>query len=321
MNDKKVTELLHNDSFVCWLFDAESSNEWENWKNQSEENKILADSLRDQLKQVCFEQPTYSSADKDRLKNRIHTSIHPKEQHKPHKLLTYIKWSAAAFLAGAVAFSAYIYSGKEVIIAANGSQVHAVLPDGSEVRLNSGSTIEYNSHTWRLSPSVKLDGEGYFYGSHATNFRVKTAAGIVTVLGTKFNVYNRSSCYKVECYQGKVAVDVGFSEGEKLLNPGQKILANASKKKLRLTSFDLKSQDPNWNRGEFTYENTPFSEVLSELERQFNINIPNKDRYKNLSYTGFFSNKDINIALKTTLAPMGFSYKVSNREIAITPIE
>jgi ferric-dicitrate binding protein FerR (iron transport regulator) len=89
-------------------------------------------------------------------------------------------------------------NGKKTVTVGTGQQLSVVLPDGSQAKLNSGTTISYNTFLWKLSPKVKLEGEGYFYGKHTKGFDVATKAGEVTVLGTRFNVYSRNdSAYTV----------------------------------------------------------------------------------------------------------------------------
>src|SRR5690606_17179371 len=73
----------------------------------------------------------------------------------------------------------------------NGESFQLKLPDGSEVWLNSGTTITYPTNfDKRYSRVVKLHGEAYFDVAHnqAKPFQVNTVGQIVEVLGTEFNV-------------------------------------------------------------------------------------------------------------------------------------
>lgn len=62
------------------------------------------------------------------------------------------------------------------------------LLDGTQVVLNSKSTISYNQTDWKNNRQLTLDGEAYFKVEKGSTFTVNTSNGSVTVLGTQFNV-------------------------------------------------------------------------------------------------------------------------------------
>jgi len=228
------------------------------------------------------------------------------------------KWSAAAVLVLGASLTALYSTSKKVIVASDGVQQAIVLPDGSNVRLNSGSSLSYHTFLWRMVPSVTLNGEAFFYGNHKKGFEVESEVGSVTVLGTQFNVYSRNQQYRVDCYQGKVQVEVSHSKTTQILGSGDylsvdKLKNSSSKGHLRGSKLV-----PSWTLGEFYYENSSFGEVLNELERQFNISIEGKARFDSLKYTGYFNSKDMNMALEMTLAPMGISFSTDNGKVILS---
>jgi ferric-dicitrate binding protein FerR (iron transport regulator) len=85
--------------------------------------------------------------------------------------------------------------------ASNGTTAQFLLPDDSEVVLNSGSEIEYNKWNWNNNRKLSLDGEAYFKVAKGKTFEVETTLVKVTVLGTQFNVKNIKNIMDVTCFE------------------------------------------------------------------------------------------------------------------------
>ena len=100
------------------------------------------------------------------------------------------KWlNIAASVALVAGFGAALWLRPIVETAPAGTMASVVLPDGSTIRLNSGSTIEYRRTFGWMKRAVTLDGEAFFDVSKSqTEFDVSTFNGNVTVLGTRFNI-------------------------------------------------------------------------------------------------------------------------------------
>jgi len=69
------------------------------------------------------------------------------------------------------------------------------LPDGTEVTLNSKTTLKHKRFFWKANRQVNLTGEAYFSVIKGDDFKVKTHSGTVSVLGTQFNVKARESSF------------------------------------------------------------------------------------------------------------------------------
>lgn len=74
--------------------------------------------------------------------------------------------------------------------APQGTNSRISLPDGSQVWLNAGSTLNYRSDFNRSSRDIGLSGEAYFEVARNTDlpFRVQARGCTFTVLGTRFNI-------------------------------------------------------------------------------------------------------------------------------------
>ncbi|MEM8897914.1 MAG: FecR domain-containing protein [Bacteroidota bacterium] len=189
------------------------------------------------------------------------------------------------------------------------------LPDNSLVKLNASSSISYARWGWEENRSMKLSGEAYFEVEKGSSFVVNTSKGQVTVLGTSFNVKDRNNRLEVFCYTGKVGVAGGGHE--EILTPGEGVVLES--RIMRKETDTLTS--PNWTRGKTLFKNKPLSEVLEELEIQFNVTIIHNN--PTMLYTGGFSHSsDIESALKIVVGSINTlrhtkidsrTYKVENR--------
>lgn len=187
------------------------------------------------------------------------------------------------------------------------------LPDNSSVELNASSTIEFVEE-WSDEREVKLSGQAFFEVIKGGKFEVATAQGVVEVLGTSFDVFDREHIFEVSCRTGKVRVAANGSEVE--IVPG--LRATLVNGKLVVSEFDLALAD--WRSGEFHYKEAPLTQVFDEIERQFNVNVQLPDlgdRY----YTGRFNSKDLNEALQLICLPMGLQFEVNNATVTISEKE
>ena len=79
-------------------------------------------------------------------------------------------------------------------------------------------------------------------------------------------------------------------------------------------AFDDGSEEkPNpvtWLDGVYTFDSQPLSEVVSELQRQFNIKISMNNDLSALMYTGFFRKNKLEEALYSVTWPLGLKYSV-----------
>jgi len=82
------------------------------------------------------------------------------------------------------------------------------LPDESKIKLNAVSSLVYDDQNWNNERKVTLQGEAYFKVAKGKKFDVHTSAGIVSVIGTRFNIKQRDDFFKVICYEGVVSVTV-----------------------------------------------------------------------------------------------------------------
>ncbi|MHC1703729.1 MAG: FecR family protein [Tenuifilaceae bacterium] len=230
-----------------------------------------------------------------------------------------LRIAASLLLLGSIGGSIWIWGfGKVAVYAPKGQHISHILPDSSQIQLNADTRISYNKVLWNLSRKVKLNGEALFKVKKGEQFDVVTELTTTSVLGTTFDVYARNGKVKVSCIEGKVQVKTHKTESKVILTAG--LFTQIHEQKLSIPVEKTIKEEVAWSDGEFFFINTPFNDVLKEIERQFNVEVEyigEKGRF----YSGYFNNKDLNDALRLVCIPMEMSYSVNGKTIEIKQIE
>lgn len=187
-----------------------------------------------------------------------------------------------------------------------------ILPDNSNVSLNSLSSLTYNEKEWDTQREVQLQGEAFFKVEKGSTFNVKTTTGLVTVVGTQFTVKDRNELFEVVCYEGIVRVDhLGESF---LLKKGERYI-----KMEGITTSKTKTArlNPSWITNTSSFKSIPYTAVLAEFERQYDIEIKVSNIDSKQLFTGSFIHNDIDIALKSITLPLNLKYTRTNRMITL----
>ncbi len=280
----------------------------ENWKEQkTQKNSIQPDA---------------------QLLDQIHHKIALSESRSEKTIRLYKVFSgvAAILIIGLVfgiIFS--IKQGANNIITQNistpyGGKTHFSLSDGTEVWLNSGSTISYPS---RFSDTryVILTGEAYFKVAHDSHpFIVSGNFGEVEVLGTEFDV----KAYEGEAFSTtlvKGSVLFRSNQNKKvILKPGSQVIFESNKITTKQVETEVYTS---WKDGKLIFKEEPLRNIVSRLERWYNIHIDLEgEEIKNLKYTGtieFESFSEILELIKVT-TPIEYSFNRDTRVLSITAV-
>lgn len=163
------------------------------------------------------------------------------------------------------------------LLASAGIAVEVVeLSDGSLVTLRPNSSIyevsiSDNRHLYRL------DGEALFSVSSISSreFTVQAGRGEVTVLGTRFNLYEREDRTRVDLLEGSVRFKNIESDEDVLLEPGQ--AAEITEIRSMIGPYTTDEDDvTGWTQNRLTFRNRALSDIIRELEFHYDIrlNVP-----------------------------------------------
>jgi ferric-dicitrate binding protein FerR (iron transport regulator) len=185
------------------------------------------------------------------------------------------------------------------------------LPDGSTAYLNSNSNIKYLEIFDDKVRRIYLQGEAYFSViKDKRPFIISTDNAMITVIGTKFNVYSRDEKTRIIVKEGRVSVAPSKTNTNGIvLSDGQQSIIN---KDLNPTS--PQKVDPEfllgWMEGNLVFNQTPLYEIAAELKRQYNIDVRIKeDNLKQYTLTGSFNKIGIDSVLNMICLSLDVEYE------------
>ncbi|HEU0137596.1 MAG TPA: FecR domain-containing protein [Flavobacterium sp.] len=245
-------------------------------------------------------------ADMDMNYAKIRQQIDAKKGGKKSKVIQLFQYVAVA-AALLMFFGLYqLFAYANTSTAAVGTISSIKLDDGSSVNLNTKSAISY-PNLFTYNRTIKLNGEAFFNVTKGSSFCVKTHAGMVEVLGTKFNVIARQNFFEVICYEGKVKVS--SNNQDFILQKGDGIRFHDDEVE---TMIESQHSQPTWLSGESTFRNVPFQFVVEQLENQYGYDVQFPAHLNNKKFSGTFPNHDVEMALQSVCLPLGLKNSIAS---------
>lgn len=234
------------------------------------------------------------------------------QETKVVQLNPFMKFMKVAAVAAFLVMGAYFYLNTldERVSTQYAENKEVMLPDNSEVILNADSELSFSEKNWNEQRKVKLNGEAFFKVAKGKRFTVATEVGTVAVLGTQFNVEQREGFFEVSCFEGLVSVT--FQGKETQLPAGSSFMVIDGQV---VASKTADRNEPSWMNDESTFESIPLKYVLQEFERQHNLQVETDQIDVNQLYTGSFSNRDKNLALKSISMPSQIKFKLEGDKV------
>jgi ferric-dicitrate binding protein FerR (iron transport regulator) len=234
------------------------------------------------------------------------------------------------------------------IVTRYGNKSKVNLPDGSQVWLNAGSSLDYVSTDFNSTMrEVNLSGEAYFdivpnvsrpFIVHSGNMQIK-------VLGTTFNVkaYPEEDNMETSLIKGSVEITIknrpddiyilrpneklvvsnegmlkkteGISYKPGLINNGGNIVAL---KKVDYTAAEKLVYETAWVQNKLVFKSENFARLAIKMERWYGIRIRFRDeRKEDLMFTGIFTTETIQQALNAMQVVHAFNYTTEDDTIYI----
>lgn len=246
-------------------------------------------------------EPVLAREDSERILKSIHQRIAPKRVAVVRKLWWQVAAAAMVVLAAGIGYYRYAHPDvKELIVQSGQQRKELVLPDGSKVFLEPGSTLKYKGDFGRAEREVALSGEALFDVQHDNAHPFIVASPLINtrVLGTSFNIEARdTSEAKVVVLTGMVqvqAIDGNKRDGhEVILTANKRAIYNKATDQLQMSDasddarFYLQKQ-----QGRFEYDGTELMKVVNDLQRFYNINVTVEKRLQHCAFYGDFNTID-----------------------------
>jgi transmembrane sensor len=266
---------------------------------------------------------------------------------RPYRIWT----TAAAILIACLTF-VHFYAAERAIkeadtVAMNkiyvpfGKTRRITLPDGTKVKLNSGSTITWPQSFARDVRKITLTGEAFFEVTKNKKrpFLVVTEQQTVMVLGTVFNVkaYQDDRNTETTLLRGKVQVMLkDRPEKNIILLPNEKLIVmnespmeeGSPNKKEATTEYQLKKlpnirteniKETAWLNNRLVFINENFAAVAKQIERKYNVQLVFDDQaLKNEQLSGVLEKESLENALEIIKMTTPLKFWVNGRIIHLS---
>ena len=316
-------DFAEEPSFIRWVQgrDPKAIAFWTKWIGDNPNKKEAINAAKVLVQSITIKETEPSETRIKNLWDKIDAAT-PVEKQETTVVRSigrrrWMSYAAAACVGFLVTFFAVsnFYKPITTVAIGNGEQLVYTLPDNSTVNLNAASSINFKAGDFDGDRIVHLEGEAFFEVEKGQSFKVITPNGTIEVLGTSFNVNARNGGLEVVCRTGKVKVTAKGSE--QILTKGLGTKLNANKAALEEKYNTNVEQEINWMKGVFS--RVRFSEIIAELERQFDIQITCDQALQNREGRFSFKNQDLKKALEEATYPLNDAeYKINGKKVSIT---
>ncbi|MEX2602179.1 MAG: FecR domain-containing protein [Balneolaceae bacterium] len=205
----------------------------------------------------------------------------------------------------------------ENLVTGKGEKASATFSDGTEVILNSASTLRFPEEFRGARREVHLEGEAYFDVAPNPDhpFIVHIRGAEIEVLGTEFNVRGWSEDLAVDVVvrEGKVSVSapgrVTGNQQEVLLGAGDFTRVPDGQGPVPVQQVEI-SDYLVWMSGGLYFKDTPFHQVLRDVERRFDVQITlHESGLSDVPFTGKFQYADLDEVLSIIAVSMEIDFR------------
>ncbi|TCC87956.1 FecR family protein [Pedobacter frigiditerrae] len=200
-----------------------------------------------------------------------------------------------------------------------GGKYKITLPDGTQVWLNSSSSLSFPTAFYGNERKVMLTGEAYFEVAKNKNmpFKVDVAGKQeVEVLGTHFNIsaFPEDSNIMTTLLEG--SVNVNTSSSKVLIKPGEMVVNNL-KNKLAVVPADIEEVMA-WKNDMFIFNNENITSIMKKISRWYDVEIDYQGNMKGINFDGNYSRvKGLKSLLKNIELTDKVNFVIAERRITV----
>lgn len=199
-----------------------------------------------------------------------------------------------------------------------GRQFRLVLPDGTQVWLNSASSIRYPVAFVGNERKVEITGEAYFEVTQQMNHPFIVRAGNraeVQVLGTDFNInaYDNEPFLNTTLFDGSVKVNGA------VLKPGQQAKVLGSKDPVQVTDQTDINKIMAWKNGRFNFNGVGIEEIMRQIERWYDVEVEYAGKKPQVDLEGEMT-RDVSLnGLIALMKKSGVDCRLEGRKLIVLP--
>ncbi|MCO6360703.1 FecR family protein [Roseivirga pacifica] len=201
-----------------------------------------------------------------------------------------------------------------------GEKLNLILADGTQIKLNSGSSIRFPKVFTADERRIELSGEAFFdvARDESKPFIIQSDQVETKVLGTSFNVqaYEDQRHISVSVLTGRV--EVASLENKVFLSPHEQGVYHRSKGNVTKGRVDIE-RILLWKDGIIHFEDATFGEVKNVLERWYGVNISFASKeLAQCHLTATYANESLETILGSIVyAKKGMQYRMDDQKTII----
>ncbi len=212
------------------------------------------------------------------------------------------------------------------ITTSSAERATVTLGDGSRVTLNAESKIIAPKHFDRNERVVEVEGQAYFEikSDRSRPFYVRTEHTIVEVVGTSFDVrsYENERNVQVVVRNGTVEMRKSADDESLVLNAGYLGTYDRETAHLNISHVDDLENYFGWLDGRLTFIDKPIKEVLSDIERRYDITINTElaeGALEGQKLTADLKTRAIEDVMDVLQMSLGINYEIDGDHVLIKP--
>ncbi|MBB6127908.1 FecR family protein [Mucilaginibacter lappiensis] len=200
-----------------------------------------------------------------------------------------------------------------------GGEYKVKLPDGTNVWLNSSSSLSYPVEFAGNERHVKLTGEAYFEVAKNKDkpFYVCVNNACVKVLGTHFNIaaYTDDAELTTTLLEGSVLITKNSKQ--RLLKPGQQAIVKNNADLINISDARI-NQVMAWKNGYFVFNDDNINTIMKKLSRWYDVDVEYQGSFENQRFGGtFYRSKGITKLLNNLEKIGKVHFKITGRRIIV----
>lgn len=202
-----------------------------------------------------------------------------------------------------------------------GRQCNLVLPDGTSVFLNAGSSLRFPTAFTGKERKVEMSGEAYFAVAHDPSrpFVVNAEGTDVQALGTEFNInaYRDETDIRTTLVKGSVKVKKGNAEA--VLMPGQQSIVDF-RGEIELVRESDMEKILAWKNNTFLFENDELKGIMRQLARWYDVEVEYKGDIPPHRFSGIISReRKLSAVLSLLETADDISFRLDKKKITVNP--
>jgi transmembrane sensor len=339
-------DFIKDEYFQQWVYSPEEETDhfWEDLLKKNPHQRAAIDEARQFLQLMNFKHESDDSR-MSRLRSRVYQGIDQpgslmkkiqpvKDKRSEYRNLPARVAASIVVLLSAFALCYYMFNVigipdsasafEEVEVTPKGKRSLISLRDGTKVWLNADSRLKYSDFTGHPAREVFLEGEAFFDVAENKErpFIVNTSDIAIKVLGTSFNVKSYPDEQKIETtlVEGKVSIESKDDQPKQVsLLPNQKAVFEKESGKIILENEVDVEPYTSWKNGALSFDDQPFSEIVFELERWYNVTIHIEDKSSlACRFSAKINNKTLKEVMELFKSSDGIQYRIDGDEVFIT---